>query len=156
MSKLTLLPVCNTVFSLPVKTNSGKDWAIARYNRAVIPADSCEEQPCINIHTHHQTGYRLILNLNLSSMCVCIFWWVLPTLHIGWFRLWLTRYKRLLQSKSQRGSFFSTSVVFIWQSGWLVDASSFVLSPRVTSTLTWLQLMAVAGKGSQRTCQHYI
>ncbi len=51
MSKLTLLALCNTVFSLPVKTNSDEDSAGARCNRAVIPADSWEEHPGINIHT---------------------------------------------------------------------------------------------------------
>lgn len=48
---VSLLAVCNSVFPLPVKSNSDEYSASARCNRAVIPADSWEEHPSINIHT---------------------------------------------------------------------------------------------------------
>lgn len=51
MSKLPLLAICNTVFSLLVKTNGNDDSASTRCNQAVIPSGSWEEHPSTNIHT---------------------------------------------------------------------------------------------------------
>lgn len=153
MRELTLLAPCNTVFSLPVKTNSDEDSASARCNRAVIPADSREEHPSINIHTPSNRFQTYPKSETIHRVPAHIFIWsesypVLTSDDAFWDWHAVTG---CFSQKASRGIFFSPSVFFIWRSGWLVDASSFVLSPRVTSALTWLQLMAVAGTGSLPT-----
>lgn len=158
MSKFTLLAVCNTAFSLPVKTNSDEDSASTCCNRAVIPADSWEEHPSINIHTPSNRFQTYPKSETIHRVPAHIFIWsesypVLTSHDVFWDWHVVTG----CFNQRHLGEFFSLffpSVVFIWRWGWLVDASSFVLSPRVTSALTWLQLMAVAGTGSQETLQH--
>lgn len=159
MSNPTLLALCNTVFSLPVKSNSDQATASTRCNRAVIPADGWEEHPSINIHTHYQTGFRLILNLKPSTVCLCISLFDLLSLIQSSHRITPPDEWQVVTgcfNQRHRGEVPPPPLVFfISRSGWLVDVSSFVLSPRVTSALTWLQLM-VTGTGSQETLQHYI
>lgn len=149
ISKLTLLVLCNTVFSLPVKTNIDEDSVSARCNRAVSPADSWVEHPSINIETPSNRFQTYLKSETIHRVPAHISIWsesypVLTSVDSFWDGHVVTG----CFNQSHRGEFFSLffpSVSFIWRSGWLVDASSFVLSPRVTSALTWLQLMAVAG-----------
>lgn len=136
------------VFGLLVKTNSNDDWGSYRCNQTVFPSGIWEEQ-----HTHYPIGSRLIPNLKLSTVCLRISLFDLSLIQSSHHMMPSETGTLQLAASVKRGwgmgrffflsgisfPFFSLpSVFFILWSGWLVDTSSFVLSPRVTSAVTWL------------------